>query len=134
MKAEVLQNKVFYVEDKLAELEALIDSADPTEKEYGELIDAYNKWASTYMRLTEELYSLDDIEEKDAKMEKEKRIDLALRIAELSCKVIVPLTCIMASVGVAKLSYVQDQKLVLRNGNVMANSKDLMQMARMKMV
>lgn len=134
MKAEVLQNKVFYVEDKLAELEALIDSADPTEKEYGELIDTYNKWASTYMRITEELASLEDFEAKEAKEEREKRIDLILRCAELGCKVFVPTLCIMASVGIAKLSYVQDQKLALRNGNVMGNSKDLMQMARMKMV
>ena len=63
---------------------------------------------------------------------KEKRIDLALRCAEIVCKTAIPLLAIGASIGVAKLSYTQDAQLKLRNGNVMASARDLMQMARLK--
>ncbi len=134
-KAEVLEKRIEYVEEKLSALESMVDEGNPTDKGYTEIVKAYNNWADLYTQLVDELDSLDDVEAKNARIESEKKIDTILRVAEVSIKALgvgVSVLAIMGSVGIAKLSYVQDQKLVLRNGNVMANSRDLMQMARMK--
>lgn len=136
-RAEVLQNRIEYVEEKLSALEILVDEGNPTDKGYMEIVNAYNKWSDLYTQLVDEFDNLDDVESKKARIESEKKIDTILRVAEVGVKVAgigVSVLAIMASVGVAKLSYTQDQQLVLRNGNVMANYKDLMQMAKIKVV
>lgn len=136
-KAEVLEKRIEYVEEKLSEFEDKVDNSTPSDKGYPELVKAYNNWADLYTQLIDELDHLEEVEAKNAKIESEKKIDLILRVAELGVKaagVAVPVLAIMASVGVAKLSYVQDQKLALRNGNVFGNAKDLMQIAKIKVV
>ena len=130
-KLEVLKARLNDVEDRVSRLEVMIDEANPTDKGYTDLVTAFNKWSDIYMKLEEDVERLELQDELEDRV-KEKRIDLALKCAEIVCKTAIPLIAIGASIGVAKLSYTQDAQLKLRNGNVMASARDLMQMARLK--
>ena len=109
-----------------------INGTPPNEKGYEDLIQAYLKWTDIYDDILDQISDLDKADAKEAEAKKEKRIDLIFRSLDLVCKIAVPILCISASVGVAKLSYVQDSQMQLCNGRVMGSAKDLMNLAKMK--
>lgn len=132
MTREELLSRKDYAESKIEELCDFINGTPPNEKGYEDLIQAYLKWTDIYDDILDQISNLDKADAKEAEAKKEKRIDLIFRSLDLACKIAVPILCISASIGVAKLSYAQDSQMQLCNGRVMGSAKDLMNLAKMK--
>ena len=132
MTKEVLENRIAYAEDRLSALEEQVENHLPSDKGYLELVNAYNGWADVYTSLINELETFDEKQAEKLEAIKEKKRDLILRYVELGCRIGVPILSIIAGMSIAKLSYVQDANLALCNGRVMANAKDIVNIAKMK--
>jgi hypothetical protein len=98
-----------------------------------DVVKAYNDWGDTYTRLVDELDQFDISAEKEKAEKRKDAIDLGLRVAELGCKVAIPIIGVTTTLALAKLSYIQDSNMVLCNGRIFPMAKDVIKLATTKL-
>jgi len=132
MTKEILERRLEYAENRIVELEERVNELMPEDDGYSEVVKAYIFWSNEYTKLIEQIDDLEIADEKEKQAKKEKALDLWLRVAELGCKVAIPVMGIAASLALGKLAYVQDTNMVLCNGRIFPMAKDVVKMATVK--
>lgn len=127
-KKESLLKQKDYLETKIEEVCDFINSTPVTDASYDKLTETYLRLTKMYDDVLDKIRQLDSEEE----IKKSKRVDIIFRSADLAVKIAVPLISVAAGIALAKLSYVQDANMVLKNGNVMVNARDVVQLAKLK--
>lgn len=132
MTKEILERRIEFAENQIMILEEQIESMSTDEEGYLDTVKAYDHWSDNYTRLVEQLDNLEIAKEEESKAKKKDTIDLGLRVAELGCKVAVPVIGVVTTVALAKLAYMQDGNMVLCNGRIFPMAKDVIKMATVK--
>ena len=127
-KKQSLLKQKDYLETKIEEVCDFINSTPVTDPGYDKLTETYLKLTEMYDDVLDELKKLDSEDE----IKKEKRIEVIFRSAELAIRIAVPIVSVLAGMSLAKLSYCQDANMVLKNGNVMVNARDVVNLAKLK--
>ena len=141
MTQEYLREQIAIVNEQMEDLRKTISAYDPTDKGYGELVNAYLHWLNRYLELNEQLENFDKnkelekvkfeiAEEKRVQDEKDKKFDKTMRILELSAKVAIPTLAVVASVALAKLSFAEESDLKICNGRIFSFGKDLVKLIK----
>lgn len=146
MDRQVLTDQMDFLATSIEEVETKIKDTDPSDKSYLQLLEAHNKLLDLYEALYNKLEDVDkfDLEceklnfekerfkyqtEHDSKREKKEDIQ---KWVELALKIGVPVVVGLIMFGIAKMSYLQDNEMKLRNGNVFGLVKDVAKLAVMK--
>lgn len=132
MTKEILERRIEFVEAQIGFLEEQMENMSPADKGYMDVVKAYNDWGDTYTRLVDELDHFDISASKEKAEKRKDAIDLGLRVAELACKVAVPVIGVTTTLALAKLSYIQDSNMVLCNGRIFPMAKDVIKLATTK--
>lgn len=131
MDKQTILKELEFVQVRVTEIEEDMLQTGPDEKGYVGKVEAYNKWIDRYNALIDKLDQLDHEEVEKKQLKKKETVDIIFKAADLGLKILVPIFVALVSLGIAKLSYANDQNLELCNGRIFGSVKDVLKLIKL---